>query len=243
LNRQLKKELKTIFSGPAPTRKQEFLNRFSYPGINRFTFFRTQAGYIRKRFWLLSLLFLSGALLILRWGILPFMGLMTISTLLPFLSLLGISEIYRSQSYHMAELEMSCKYNLGEITLARLFLIGFMHLIILLAILLFAKGSSGYGTLRTVLYLIVPSWATSGLSLLVINRLYTREVLYVCGCIAGFAVIGNSILITTGSVLYEMDFILVWVLAFVISAVLLFMEAVKLIRRTEDMQWNLSSTG
>ncbi len=242
MNRYLKQEIKAVFFAPAPIRKQEFLNSLSHPGISRLTFFRQQAGYIRRSFWLLSFLFLAGALLILRWDIIPVIGLSAISALLPFLSLLGISEINRSRSFHMAELEMSCKYNLGEVTLVRLFISGFVHLIILLMVLLFAKDHLEYGIIRAALYLVVPFLATSGLSLFAVNRLHTRDTFYVCGCIAGFTGIGSSFLLGTGSIFYKQELLLIWVLAFVLFTVLLFMETVKLIKRTEDMQWNLSLT-
>lgn len=46
--------VKNAFAVPIPEEKQKFLGQLNYPKESRAEFLVTQAGYIRKRFWILS---------------------------------------------------------------------------------------------------------------------------------------------------------------------------------------------
>ena len=62
MNKELKKALKESFEAPAPTRKRGFLYNIQSPPIRNFEFVVTQAAYIRKWVWGLSLLVFIGSL-------------------------------------------------------------------------------------------------------------------------------------------------------------------------------------
>lgn len=62
LKKALKNELKHAFDTPPPARRDEFLDRLEYPRAGRVDLVISQMGYIRKRFWVLSVLLFAGTL-------------------------------------------------------------------------------------------------------------------------------------------------------------------------------------
>ncbi len=225
-----------------------------------------------------------------------------VSSFLPFIALAGFTEIARSTSYNMAELEMSCKYSLSHVLLARLGILGLTEAILFAVIIAafwhagaadvissFGAGIAGLGSfgtdavgmsdadiinnfgaglagtsdadaaggfgaagsasamnlLRLGAYLFVPFLLTCALSLLVLDILRSRESLYICGGIACFVCIGNALL-SNHHVYFETifadDYVPFWNIAFIVLLLCTVWGLVKLIRRTEETQWNWSLT-
>lgn len=112
--------VKNAFAVPIPEEKQKFLGQLNYPKESRAEFLVTQAGYIRKRFWILSFILIITIIIVLRLYPVTLEAVGIISAVLPLLTILSIVEIQRSRSCNMAEIEMSCKHNLVEAVLIRL---------------------------------------------------------------------------------------------------------------------------
>ena len=242
MNNKLKKELKTVFSSPIPTRKQEFLKDFPFPKARKFEFVMTQAGYIRKRFWCLSVLLLVVVVGIMKLYPINIMTIGLLSATLPFLSLLGIAEIQKSTSFNMAEMEMACRHNLVEVTLIRLSIIGSFHFISLSIFLMIASNWSEYGYLRTVLYSITPFLLCSYVSLYLLNRLKTRDILYICATVTGFVSLCTGLVINQFKGACIQKSIIYWIMAFMILTVLFVFEIKKTFKRMEELEWNLVLT-
>lgn len=242
MRNNLKKRLKLAFEAPIPTRKSLFLNQFDYPKASRFDFIKSQSGYIRKRIWILSVLLFIGTLIGLYYYEVPTYVVWVLSSTLPFISLASIGEIVRSATYNMEELEMSCKHNLLEISLIRLGILGIANFTVLIGILLSFIGKTDFGFFRLGLYLITPSLLNCFCSLFVINRFKSREVIHICGGITSFVSILNSLLTIQINDIYTEKYWLFWITMFIILAVLSAIEVVKLIKKTEELQWNLQLT-
>lgn len=238
MNNNLKKELKSAFEAPTPTRKQVFLNQIDYPKASQFNFIKAQVRYIRKRVWLLSILLFVGTLCGLYLSETSISVVWIVSSVFPFLSLVSMTEIARSTSYNMAELEMSCKHSFTEVSLIRLGILGVFNFTILIGILFLFIGKMDFGFFRLGLYLITPFLLNCYGSLFVINRLQSRETMYICGGITGFVSILNALFTTQVNNIFTERYSVFWILAFIILTVLSITEIMKFIKRTEELQWN-----
>ena len=239
MNSKMKTILKSAFNVPQPTRKEEFLNSLSYPKATTYEFFLSQLWYIRKRFWCLSLLLFVGMTIFstqLKHGseIICF-----ISTVLPLLTLLTITEIGKSMSFHMGELEDSCRFNLSKITLIRLSIIGFFHFVILLLVLFIFKDNSQYGLLRYALYAVTPFLLSSYLSFWITNHFRTKDATYICGGVTIFISLLIFMLNSNHTVLYNPDYTIIWAVAFIIIFILLIKEIYFLLNERIG-QWNFA---
>ncbi len=242
MRKNLKRELISAFEAPVPARKDIFLSQFDYPKASRFDFIKSQAGYIRKRVWILSLLLFIGTLMVLYYYEVSNSIVWVISSILPFISLVSMAEIVRSTTYNMVELEMSCKHNLLEISLIRLGALGAANFIILIMILLLFLGKTDFGFFRLGLYLTTPYLLNTYGSLFAINRLKGREIIYICGGITAFVSILNAFFTMQVNGIYTEKYWSSWIITFIILAVLGTTEITKLIKRTEELQWSLQLT-
>jgi len=238
----LKKELKSAFDVPAPTRKEQFLNQLDYPKASRIDFIKSQLGYIRKRVWILSFILFIGTLLGLYFSEVPTSFVWVVSSVLPFISLVSISELVRSSTYNMEELEMSCKYNLLEVTLIRLGILGLTNLVVLIGIMLLFMGKTDFGLIRLGLYLLTPYLLNCYGTLFVINRLRSRETIYICSGVTVLVSILNTMLRTSTNEIYTERYGLFWVISFIMLAALSAKEIVKMIKKMGELQWNSSLT-
>jgi len=235
---RLKKELKSAFEVPEPARKESFLSQFDYPKASRFDFIKTQAEFIRIRVWLISILSFIVTLLGVYYYDLSDHIVWIISSTLPFISLVSMTEIARSITYNMVELEMSCKHNFSEVFLIRLGVLGLANLIFLLSILLLLIGQTEFGFFRLGLYLVTPFLLSTYGSLFVINRLKSREITYICGIVTAFASLLIALLTLQLNEIYTDRYWVFWLVSFVILVLLSSKEVIKLIKKMEDFYWN-----
>lgn len=246
MKRNLKKQLKSAFDSPLPTKKQDFLNNFAYPKASRLDFIWAQASYIRKRVWAVSALIFIAALCILHFYKPQNLTsqqtdsamIWIVSAILPFIALIAVTEIAKSTAYNMAELEMSCKHNFGEVTLIRMGILGAFQFVMLIAILLLFVGKTDFGFFRLCLYLTAPFLLNCYGTLFVLNRLRNRETLYICTAVTGFVSVMSIVFIPRIKDVFSEQHVQFWIMPFSILLILSVLEIIKLIKRTEDLQWN-----
>lgn len=239
MNNKLKQELKEVFNVPLPTRKIEFLKILPYPKVSNFNIFLSQILYIRKRFWTLSILFSIGLLFMLINNGYEHSKVSLLSSFLPVFTMVGISEISRSFSYNMIELEMSCKFNLQKIIMMRLVLIGSFYFIIFLFLTIIATFRSEFNFSRLILYSITPFLVSSYLSLAVMRQIKTNEFIYICSgitAVTSFIVMNISM---NFKVIYEQSFVIGWRVLFIAATILLIYESYKIIKKTEELPCHL----
>jgi len=240
VNKKLKSQLKKVFEVPAPANKTEFLRSINFPKTNRLDFILSQIRYIRKRVWIISFLLVTVVLIGLRFsanvGNMSFLSV--ISSILPFVSLMTVTEIARSASYNMAELEMSCKYNFVGIVLARLGILSFFNIAIFGILILAFHDNISLGMIRPGIYLLVPFMLTCLLSLFTINRFRSKETTYICGIISCFIGIANALFTTQYAMAFSDKYFYLWSYALIILVLFTIGESIKFIKKTEELQWN-----
>ncbi len=248
LTNRWKNVLQTAFEAPKPEDKERFLKTLRYPKISAADFFLSQFRYIRKRVWVLSALIAA-----MGWAVAlssPLANLWhaeagrlwILSALLPFLALLTATELSRSMGCRMAELELSCRFSLPQVVMARAAILGGGNFLILALLLTLISQSSSYGLLQAATYLLVPYLMTCGVSLWIVNRVRGRESVYGC---AGAACLVSMTNVVAGSALqflYSNAFLGYWLLLFAASSLFIGIQLRDLHKRTEERTWDLFLT-
>lgn len=212
MNRYLKQELKKAFAAPLPDpqEKARFLRTLPQPSIPMWRFVLTQTAYLRKWVPALSVLFLLPTLRSNRdmnvdtlWGI---------SALIPFLALLAVTESTRSAVYGMQEFEMSTRFSIKSVMLARMSILGLLDAFVLCALIPFYAAGIKLSLLQTGLYLLVPYLLTANGSLWFVRRFHGREALYGCLCVAVFVSMLSCGLRLLADIIYQISFLHWWLL-------------------------------
>lgn len=242
MNKKFIKQINSAFNAPPPTRKAAFLQSLNYPQTSRFDFIVGQIGYIRKRVWVISCLLAVATLFGLhRWTNDNRLNLIWIvSSVLPYISLVTITELARSTSYNMDELEICCKHNLADIVLARLGILSGFNLAIFTLIMLSFVSTIGIDVFHAGLYLFIPFLLTCSLSIFTLNRLRSREATYICGGISCFVGIANAIVFNESYIFYSDKYVPLGGIAFIALMLFAIKEAIKLIKKTEELPWSWS---
>ncbi|MGG6311399.1 hypothetical protein [Paenibacillus macerans] len=248
MTKRWKDVLQAAFAAPEPADKERFLKTLRYPKISYSDFFLSQFRYIRKRVWALSALIAA-----VGWAIAlssPLDGhwhaeagrLWTLSAILPFLALLTATELSRSMGYRMAELELSCRFSLPQIVMARAAILGGGNFLVLALLLTLISQRSSYGLLQAAAYLLVPYLMTCGFCLLIVNRVRGRESLYGCAAAACLVSMTNVVVGSALRFLYSNAFLGYWLLLFAASSLLIGIQLRYLHKRTEERTWDLFLT-
>lgn len=177
-----KQGLQQVYLPPAARKKQEFLKQFQQPELSTFRFLLTQAAYLRPWSWLVSVGILMAALLITQ-NYRP-EEVWLVSALLPFAALATVAELSRSARYHMEELELSARFSLKTLLMARMTLLGLGNLILLGVLLPLVAGRSQLPLVQTGCILLCPYCLTSLICLMLSCRFRGNEVVFLCAMAA-----------------------------------------------------------
>lgn len=243
MNRILKKELATAFEPPKAMNKEVFLQSLDYPKITKTEFLHIHFGYIRKRVW-----FIFISLLLVVIACTNFIGkdnnvvnvIGMISAIVPFIALVMIIEIARSSTFSMAEIEMTTRFQLSDIVLARLGILGTGTIIMFLLILPIISRTIGLGIVKTGIYILVPYLLTCIISLGIVSYTKGKDVTYYCGV---SSVVVSIFIFVFGvaeqSMMYSKQYYNIWVFIFIISILIVMKQVKKYIKKTEELGWNL----
>lgn len=238
MKQDMKQALKDVFEAPEPVGKQAFFKTMRPSNISQLTFLRIQAAFIPKAVWLLSVILfgiaLAGAVFINQ------DTLWILSSLVPFAALNAVTAGARSRVYNMEELELASRFSLKSVVLARMGIIGLLHLI-LLSLLIPLTRIHGVATImQTGVYLLVPYLLTTFSGLWIIRKIRGKETIY--GCMAAAVVISglNLILRIAVPMLYQGVRFHWWIAALLILAALTALETYKIIHQSEEMICSLS---
>lgn len=237
MNKKMKKALKDSFEAPAPVHKEAFLRRVATPPVNSFAFVCSQIVYIQRWIWVFSVLIFSAALI--GAGYLEKNMLWCISSFMPLLALTVVTESGRSQAYGMAEFELSARFSLKSVVLARLGILGAANLILMCTLIPFTFLHSETTVLQTGVYLFCPYLLTVFLGLGVIRKIHGREAIYLCMGVASGVSFGNMILYQTFPFLFGANRFVWWMFAFVILGTGAAKQCCQVIKQTEELSWSL----
>lgn len=212
----LEQQLNLLWQAPEPKRREAFLTGRPQAAISHMAFILTQAAYIHKWVWVLSVAVFGTLVGITAGWQQDALG--AAAAMMPYLALLAAQEHTRSAIYGMTELELATRFSLKSVVLARMGLLGSFHLALLLLLLPIFMVYGQTGFLQTGIYLLVPYLLTTFLSLAWSRRMRGREILYLC---LGTAVMVSSLQLVGSSWQnwYGEHFFLWWVLALVLLAV------------------------
>lgn len=238
MNRKLKKALRNAFEPPGPIREKEFIKQFPRTGISTMSFVVSQIGYIQKYVWIVSFgiffIALMGA------GVFEKDVLWVISALIPFIALSFVTENNRSNIYRMAEFEMSARFSMKSIVLARMGILGLCHMILLIILIPLSAIYSVATVFQAGLYLFVPYLLTTFAGLWAVRKIHGREAVYVC---MGIAICVSGLNMFTKAIfpyIYTKEYNINWLMLFFIISILMIVELRKNIKQAEELTWNLS---
>jgi hypothetical protein len=105
-NSKLTKDIAQAFEAPAPVRREKFLYENGlYTKKSHLSLIISQAGYIHKSVWILSIMVLIAAVVILQKDV--HAAIRFSSLIMPFVAGTGVFATMRSRMYGMNELEAS----------------------------------------------------------------------------------------------------------------------------------------
>lgn len=233
MDRILQDMLKSGFDAPEPVEKRAFIRTLTVQKVSNFKLLCTQARYIRKSAWLLgTVLFIASALTAMA---VSESSMWILSALMPLLSLTVISESGRSESCGMAELELSARFNLKTVFLARLIILGAADFIMLCAASVFA----GAGLSASLIYIFCPYIFSAAAGLFICRKIRSTGEMYLSAA-ASFLTAGLEII-------FRKDIFSFYLrcgegesfLIFSLMTAALVYEGVKRIKETEELKWSL----
>lgn len=238
MNRYLKQEIKRAFEVPLPDQQEKarFLRTFPQPHISMLQFILTQIAYVRKWVLVFSVLLLVPALTSAR-HMKPD-TLWLISALVPFLGLLAVTENTRSAVYEMQEFEMSAKFSLKSVVLARMSVLGLLDAIVICCLIPICAVNSNLTLLQTGIYLLVPYLLTVNISLYLTRCFHGIEALYGCMFTAVLVSVGNCVLHLFADFIYQFSHLHWWLLFIVFLFGKTAREIYHTIKQTEELTWN-----
>lgn len=218
-----------VFSAPIPQKKKEFLEYLQEENVYRDNvqrkktqvintsnnsigigaFLLSQIAYIRKRVYLASLLILVLAVMAADYAGKDSVG--AVAAMMPFIALCMVTESARSETYDMVELEMTSRFSIRTIMLARLGTIGFVHMILLCILIPIVGHSALISFIHAGIYLLVPYLATSVLEFAAVRRFRGKEVISVCMAISVMVSVINTLLKGLLLVLFGARQFIVWI--------------------------------
>ena len=229
--RQLKRALRDAYPAPDGAKKRALLRAMPPAPVSHLRFLLGQAGHIRKSAWAASLGVFALALAVGRLA--PGDAVWATAALTPFAAMAAVAEGGRSALYGMEELELSSRFGLRSVVLARMGVLGLAHLLLLAVLAPLGPA----GLVRTGTYLLTPYLLTALLGMALLRRRPGREALYAVAAgavlVAGSAPVLHSALNAYAPANFRW-----WLLALALAAGLTGREYRKTIDKTEELSWN-----
>lgn len=242
MNFKIKKNIQKALKAPLPDQqtKAKFLRTLPKPQISMWQFILRQVTFLRKRTLFLSLLLIIPAFAGFHY--LNPNTIWIISAFIPFLALLAVTESTRSAVYRMSEFEMSTRFSIKNVILARLSMWGIVDFMILCCIVPLCYANGQISLFQTGIYLFVPYLLTANISLWITRHIRSRESIVFCMAVAVLISGTNVGLHFTVDFVYQLSFFNWWLLLTILLIGEMVYEVCHTIKETEEHTWNLSST-
>ena len=234
MDNKLKRNIQKAFEAPQPNRQEKarFLIALPQPRISMFRFILVQASYMRKMTLVFSVLLLLPA--VIGANYISENTLWIVSAFVPILGLLAVAESTRSTIYGMSEFEMSTRFSLKSVVMARMSVLGVLDFIVLACAIPLCYTGSRFSLLQTGLYLLVPYMLTVNISLWLIRHLQSRETIYVCMSVAALIGGANVGLHFITDLIYQNAYIVWWFILSVLLFAGMAHEIYLAIKQTEE---------
>lgn len=239
MNKQIKRSIQRAFEAPKPNQQEKarFLRTLPQPQISMLQFILTQAAYLRKWTLLFSLSLLFPALISAYY--IEKNTLWVVSAFIPFLGVLAAAENARSMVYGMYELEMSARFSLKSVILARMGVLGALDVFVLCCLIPLCSIGNPFSLFQTGIYLFVPYLLTLNINLWITRRFHGKEAVY--GCMGAAVMISgaNGGLHLIADFVYQFSYIKWWAVLFVFLIGRMIYELYCTMKQTEELAWNL----
>lgn len=242
MKKYLRQQIQRAFEAPMPNQREKarFLRMLPKAKISTWQFILAQLSYLRKWVLALSILLLFPALIGAYY--ISQDTLWVISSLIPFLGLLAVTESTRSAMYGMSEFELSTRFSLKCVVLARLSILGGMDMIVLCFLIPLCCACSKFSLLQTGIYLFVPYLLTVNLSLWLTRVFHTKEAVYGCAGVAIAVSVTNAGLHFMADFVYQASYMNRWMILFFLLIGKMIYELYYTMKQTEEYVWNSSLT-
>lgn len=233
---QLKQNLSIYYEPPKPQRKRTFIRQLGIPKINMLHLVAMQAKYISKWVWIISGIFCTLIYKMTDWtqSTIDLKYISIIIAVIPFFVMLSLTETMHSYRYKMDELELSTRFSLKSIVLARLLLLGVGNGVVLM----FTGWILGNKTDVSMLYVITPYFLTTSGGLFIVRTVTGNENTFFCFLLAGVVSGFQVALPWQFHELFLPKYSLVWSMVCVIGIIITLKESYQTIRMTEELVWN-----
>ena len=210
MNNKLQRNIQKAFEAPQPNQqeKSRFIRALPQPRISLFRFILVQATYMRKMTYVFSILLLFPA--VIGAANVAEHTLWIVSAFVPILGLLAVTESTRSTMYGMSEFEMSTRFSLKSVVLAKMSVLGALDFVILACTIPLCSKSSGFSLLQTCLYLLVPYMLTVNICLWIVRHFQSRETIYACMGVAVLVGGANVGLHYVTDLIYQNPYVVWW---------------------------------
>ena len=229
-----------MLQAPMPDRqvKANFLRTLPKPQISTWQFILRQAAFLRKRTLVLSLLLIVPAFAGFHY--LNPNTIWMISAFIPFLALLAVTESTRSAMYGMSEFEMSTRFSIKSVILARLSMWGIIDFIVFCCVIPLCYFNGQISLFQTGIYLFVPYLLTANISLWITRHIRSRESVFFCMAASTLTSGANVGLRIKVGFIYQISFFHWWLLLAILLIGEMVYEVCHTIKETEEYTWNLS---
>ena len=189
----MKEDWKTLlsdeFQAPQPKHKKEFLRNLRAREVSMPEMLLQQVAYVRPAIWLFALalvaIAIGGSLMRVETTV------NVLTMLMPFSAAIAVLETRRSERCGMAELEMTTRFSLRSVVLARMMIVGIVSFLILCISSPMIAAAFDAGTVLTAVRILIPYLITMSISLLAERSPLGRKTGYASLAIAS----GVSIII------------------------------------------------
>lgn len=229
MKRKRREELSVYFEAPGPERKQSFVRQFGLQKMNLFYVAFLQARYISKGVWIFSALFFGSACLAAQITEPRYVSM--VLGAVPFLVMISITESMRSYRYGMEELELSARFSLKSIVLARMMILGLGNFVVLTGVMLLLRSSMQINMISVM----TPYFLTAGGSLFIVRHLPGTESTFPCMALA--VVVGGLELYLPWHFgdIFQPEYVWVWVCICVFGVIATVCESYRMIQMTENL--------
>lgn len=228
MKRKRREELTRYFEAPKPDRKRAFVRQFGLQKMNLLHMIFMQSRYISKRVWIFSGLLFGITCLVTQMAQWKYVSM--ILAFVPFLVMLSVTETMCSYRYGMEELELSARFSLKSIVLARITMLGLGNLVVLTGIMFLVKSNVQID----MVYVMTPYFLTAGGSLCIVRNLRGAESTFPCFGLAALTCVLELYLPWQFEVIFAPEYAWVWVCTCVMGMLITVRESYRIIRMTED---------
>lgn len=238
MDKNRKRQLERVFEAPEPVDKRRFFREMEPRPIGMWHILKAQFSYISKWSWGTAALLLGIVVYMSQFYEREMLGV--VLSLMPFLALAGVAESVRSSMYGMEELEMSSRFSLKSVILARMAVVGMEDVLLALFFAWIVNGEARVLTeqgsfFRVILYLFAPYLLSACGSLWIVRNFAGKDGLYACAVLALIVSVSAFNSAINFQWIYQERYLSVWLVATVVLGGLALHENRRMLQMIESI--------